>query len=380
MERDLGYEKLYKQVYEKIYKQYFPTAGIEGKNLKLPPNYKELLEKGLDKLVIKIPKEAITSRKDLERINVKGKNFTRIFSGTKEGNFYCRLEINPSKLYFGSNIKNLRDPVILRKIINTALNEITSRGYKIDIKKCQLNHLEVNKMIILNHNDLNQKTLDILTDEISKGHFKSNSFLYKKSTKPISFGLGTKIKGVTGYDKTMEVISGILKKSNNKNTDATMKTIREIAKDYAVLFRVEANRGKGSLEKLLTERELNLDYFLDNSEDILDKIFDETILESGLTSSRLEELNIKKVKSLAGVFRRYKRMYERTFIIRFLKDYQCKVWGVEQLYEIVDYIGGEKQLRYFRKKSLEKEYLEIKNMENVKLDNFKCLKNIIENI
>lgn len=370
---NLEYEKKYKQIYKQIYKSYFPDPQDE-EDLKLPLDYKKYLEKGVDKLILKIPEEGINSFRDIEKINLRGETFNRIFSGKRFGNFYCKLEINIPKVYYGNNIKNIRDGEIIRKVINAAIREISSQGYEININLLELEYIEINKMVMLSPNELTQRAINILTDEIAMGHFKNTSTLYKKSTKPVSFAMGTKAKGVIGYDKTLEVLS----KELNNDDNLSMSSLRDLAKGYKLFFRIEVVRSKESLKNLLDQEELKLSYLLDNTSKLIDKIFSETIKDAGLTEERVDTLNQFNIKNLAMNLKRYKRMYEKLFITRFIKDYQFMIWGEDQLERVAKHIGGTKELVYRRKNSLKRNFREIKTKKDISLDSYNFIEKLTQ--
>jgi hypothetical protein len=378
--KNLEYEKIYKKAYKKVFKAHFHGLTFsEDEELKVPKNYKDLQKKGVDKLKIKILKEGITGLEGRYwKMNIRGKKFAKLCSGVKKENFWCYLELNPSKILYGNNIRNVRDPIHLRKALGLAFKEISGYGYEIDSSLCELESIEVNEMLILDHDDTNEKTFGIITDEISKGNFKVKSGLYKQSAIPNAFTMGTKNSMVNGYDKTLEVIDREFKEA--KKTPPPMAEMRKIAKKYKTFFRLEATRGSASLKNLIGSEKIKLDYFLENSEEVIDVVFDKTIESAGLTEERVGEVNLKKVKRLALTLKRYIRMYQRNFTIKFLKDYQSQIWGEQQLILLIEHIGGSRQTRYDRKISFKKSYKQIKDKRNTNLDSFQHLRKVVESI
>ncbi|GLI57740.1 hypothetical protein PM10SUCC1_32540 [Propionigenium maris DSM 9537] len=378
--QDVDFQKLWLECYEKVYRACFSQLKYtEEKKLKIPENHRELQKIGADKIRLKVLEKGIHGLESRNwKVNIRGDNFTKLYSGITGRTHWCFLEINPAKVLYGNNIRNVRSRDLINKVFKRAFQEIEELGYTIDPDHVELSHLEANEILILDPKDINQDTVRIITDDISKGHFRTKSSLHKQSLKPNGFEIGTREKGITGYDKHLEILKKELKKRNRKLP--SMKELRKLAADYMIFFRLEAKRGPESLKNILGEEGVKLSSFLENPEEVLDKVFTSTIKEAGLTEERVVEINSKKVKSLALKFKRYKKKSDRGFIVRFLKDYQSQVWGLDQLYGVVDHIGGDRKLRYKRKKSLKANYEEIKNSENKSLDAFRCLKNFIENI
>lgn len=386
---DINYQELYGEAQSLVWKSFFQGIEIDSEtsNLKLPDNYKDFQIIGVDKIKLAVPSEAFTKealeklKKRNWRINLRGDNFTKIISGEKNRRFWCYLEFNPAKILYGNNIRNVRDPELMEKATKKVTTELAAYGYEIDIEKCTLYLIEANKIIILNQKALNQKTITILTDEVACGHHKKKSSLHKEALKINGFSNGTSNNSVTGYDKVLEIIHQMLKKNKgNKQKKVPVEEIRKIAKDYPLFLRLETTRGSSSLKTAVGEDLIKMSAFLKDPGRVIDKVFNETIESAGFTESNIEVLNDKKVKNLSLKLKRYIKMYERSFITRFLKDYQSQIWGLEQLNDVVDHLGGKKRDKYNRKISFKKNYKQIKNTENTHLDAFEYLKNIIENI
>ncbi|MGB6128835.1 MAG: hypothetical protein WBG30_08800 [Psychrilyobacter sp.] len=368
-----NYEELFRKKYvEEQKKIYLELFGSENtKTLELPKNYREYLKIGIDRLSLDIKYNDLKeSTRDLKNIRIQGEFFNFFKTGKFKGNFYCKLDINLPRNLYGTNIKNVRDKKLIIKSFSKAFDELKDMGIIIS-KKSIVEYMEINKYIILDEPiHKMEQTFTIIRKNIVKGHFSREDRHYNRSKNKTGAMFGTINKSITFYSKILEIL-----KLENLD-DISFVSLRKIVSKFKEFLRFEIKLKNNSLENVLS-RKLTLEELLESPEDVIDEIFEKIVIESGFTEESLEVNLDKSVKMFLRIFKRYKRVHERSFILRFVKDYSCKLWGGEQLEMIANQSSDSKFVRRDRKRSLKKEFKATKDSE---IDCMDCIKKVIKDL
>lgn len=361
--------KKYEEGQEKIFKELFENDYTE--KLKLPRNYTEYLDVGVDRIGLDISYQDLEgSTRELKELKIKGKHYDYFKIGKFRGIFYCKLYINLPKNLYGNNIRNVRNKKLINKAVSTAIIELKEAGFIISLKST-FEYIEINKYIILDHpiSKLDQ-FFRILRKNVMKGNFSREDKNFNKSKNKTGANFGTINKGITFYSKILEMLK---KESFEK---ISISDLRKIVSKFKEFLRVEIRlRGK-SITSTLSNK-LTLGEFLEEPEKIIDEIYRKIIKESGLNESDLESNLLKSTKRLTTALKRYKRCHNRLFVKNFIKDYSSEIWGNEQLEMIADDSTDNRQNKYIRKNSLIHNFKTVKTNE---IDCLNCIKKVVKDL
>ncbi len=369
MDRNL--EEIYRKIYEEENKKAFNEVFKieEDKPLKLPQNFEEYLQIGIDRIVLKIEyKDLIESTKDLKNIFIQGKYFNFFKTGKVRNHFYCKLDINLPRNIHTSNFKNVRNKKEVVLSIDKALNELKRIGIVVN-KSCLLDYIEINKYIVMDRSILELESLfSVVREYLIKGNFsrKIKTFHDSKS-KFTGITLGTINKNITFYSKILELLKDQFENIDNK-------TLRKIARGFNDFIRVELALKKETIKTTYGDK-INLEDLLEDPENIIDTIYRNCIEESGLNLKNLDLKVEETARKLAVKVKRFKRIYKIHFVNKFIANYSFKIWGRDQLEEISKNISKDKHERYRLKRSLIKQY---STLETINLDTLDYLKKALK--
>lgn len=349
--------------WERIFRFYRKQAGLRKKT---ESSLRTRLSSqiGLDRIKLSMPVECLSveSGIDIRAISIKEGAYS-LKTGIHQSNWFSQLDINLPKALHRNNLLNIRDSSEVIRALEGVERELRNHGIRVDILKGRPTYLEINRTFELPldftryHDAINillAEKHNILRKRFHPTIVYSNPFS--------GFRTGKSNKQLKIYDKCYEQLCHTFR-DNLDFLELPKGELVKIARKYTTLARIEFMVRKQPLQRILGETE-KVEDFLTNLEKTLDAIYFDLLSEAGLTEEAFETAKERKVKSLVRVFKQFIRMHPYNFISALIKYRQLHLWGIDQGGKVFKSIGGEKQIVYERIKRFEREFSQIKDVEN----------------